>query len=106
MRADVGLSMRSDPQLAAFREAVFRGIWVDQQAMGDSATLSAVLSKAGLDPVEITALAADPAVKDALKLRTQEAVDRGAFGAPTFFVGDQMFWGQDRLDFVREALTQ
>ena len=106
MRADVGLSMRSDPQLAAFREAVFRGIWVDQQAMGDAATLSAVLSQAGLDPLEITALAADPAVKDALKRRTQEAVDRGAFGAPTFFVGDQMFWGQDRLDFVREALTQ
>lgn len=105
MRADVGLSMRNDPQLAAFREAVFRAIWVEQQAMGDAATLSAVLAKAGFDPADIAALAADPAVKDALKLRTQEAVDRGAFGAPTFFVGDEMFWGQDRIDFVREALT-
>ena len=50
------------------------------------------------------ALAADPQVKDRLKTLTQAAVDRGIFGAPTFFVGDQMFWGQDRLDFVREAL--
>ena len=106
MRADVGLSMREDAQLAAFREAVFRAIWVEQQAMGDVAVLSARLTKAGFDPAELSALAADPAVKDALKLRTQEAVDRGAFGAPTFFVGDEMFWGQDRLDFVRDALAR
>jgi 2-hydroxychromene-2-carboxylate isomerase len=44
-------------------------------------------------------------VKESLKIRTQQAVDRGVFGAPTFFVGDEMFWGQDRLDFVRAALT-
>jgi 2-hydroxychromene-2-carboxylate isomerase len=44
-------------------------------------------------------------VKDKLKATTQEAVDRGVFGAPTMFVGDTMYWGQDRLDFVREALT-
>ena len=50
------------------------------------------------------ALCNDAATKDALKAATQEAVDRGVFGAPTFFVGDQMFWGQDRMDFVKEAL--
>ena len=105
MRADVGLAMHNDARLAAFREAVFRAIWVDQQAMADPAVLAAVLSKAGFDSAEVAALAADPAVKEELKARTQEAVDRGVFGAPTFFVGDQMFWGQDRLDFVREALT-
>ncbi|MEO6626220.1 MAG: 2-hydroxychromene-2-carboxylate isomerase [Burkholderiaceae bacterium] len=105
MRADVGLTMRSDARLAAFRDAVFRGIWVDQQAMADPATLAAVLSKAGFDPAAMAVLAADPAVKEELKARTQEAVDRGVFGAPTFFVGEQMFWGQDRLEFVREALA-
>jgi DSBA-like thioredoxin domain len=47
---------------------------------------------------------ADPAVKERLKSSTDEAVRRGAFGAPTMFVDDQMFFGQDRLDFVREAL--
>jgi 2-hydroxychromene-2-carboxylate isomerase len=44
-------------------------------------------------------------VKDHLKANTQEAADRGAFGAPTFFVGDEMFFGQDRLHFVEEALA-
>ena len=53
----------------------------------------------------LLALAAEPEVKARLKAVTEEAVARGVFGAPTFFVGEQMFWGQDRLDFVREALT-
>jgi 2-hydroxychromene-2-carboxylate isomerase len=43
-------------------------------------------------------------VKDQLKVQTQDAVSRGVFGAPTFFVNNQMFWGQDRLDFIKEAL--
>jgi 2-hydroxychromene-2-carboxylate isomerase len=50
-------------------------------------------------------LASEQAVKDQLKALTGVAVSRGVFGAPTFFVDDQMFWGQDRLDFVREALA-
>jgi 2-hydroxychromene-2-carboxylate isomerase len=50
------------------------------------------------------ALVADPQVKDILRHNTDDAVRRGVFGAPTMFVGDEMFFGQDRLDFVREAL--
>jgi 2-hydroxychromene-2-carboxylate isomerase len=53
----------------------------------------------------LLALGAEPAVKDELKAATDAAVQRGVFGAPTFFIGEQMFWGQDRLDFVREALA-
>jgi 2-hydroxychromene-2-carboxylate isomerase len=52
------------------------------------------------------ALVADPEVKARLAANTEEAVARGAFGAPTFFVGEAMFFGQDRLDFVREALAR
>ena len=59
-----------------------------------------MLQQAGFDAAALLALASDPEVKDQLKAVTQEAVARGVFGAPTFFVGDQMFWGQDRLDFV------
>ena len=51
------------------------------------------------------ALVADQAVKDRLKTNTEAAVARGAFGAPTFFVEGEMFFGQDRLDFVEEALA-
>ncbi|MCX7225942.1 MAG: DsbA family protein, partial [Burkholderiales bacterium] len=56
-------------------------------------------------PAALLALSAEPEVKEALKARTEAAVQRGIFGAPTMFVGEQMFWGQDRLDFVREALA-
>jgi 2-hydroxychromene-2-carboxylate isomerase len=52
----------------------------------------------------LAASAADPQVKDRLKAVTQDAVARGVFGAPTFFANGQMYWGQDRLDFVRQAL--
>lgn len=104
MRIDAGLAMRADPRLPIYRDAMFRAIWVDQQNMNDPATVGAVLARAGFDPTEMLAIASDPVVKDALKALTQAAVDRGIFGAPTFFVGDEMFWGQDRLDFVRESL--
>jgi 2-hydroxychromene-2-carboxylate isomerase len=59
----------------------------------------------GFDPAEIDRLANDAEVKAALRKTTEEAVSRGVFGAPTTFVGDEMFFGQDRLDFVREALA-
>ena len=104
MRGALGLQMRAPERMVPYVDAVYRAIWVDGKNMNDPATVSAVLKAAGFDPEQILALSADPAVKDQLKVATQEAVARGAFGAPTFFVGDQMFWGQDRLDFVKEAL--
>jgi 2-hydroxychromene-2-carboxylate isomerase len=58
-----------------------------------------------LDPTELVSRIGQQAVKDRLIANTEEAVNRGAFGAPTFFVGEQMFFGQDRLDFVAEALS-
>lgn len=74
------------------------------QVLINPAVLAQVLARAGLDAAELADLAAQPHVKEALKEHTQEAVERGVFGAPTFFVGEHMFWGQDRLDFVLEAL--
>lgn len=105
MRIDAGLAQRGDPRLPAYRDAAFRAIWAEQRNMGDPATVAQVLAAAGLDAQELLAIAADPAVKELLKDLTQQAVDRGVFGAPTFFVGDEMFWGQDRLDFVQAALA-
>ena len=105
MRIDVGMLEAGHAQLQAYRDAVFRAIWVEQRNMGDADTVAEVLGAAGLDAPALMAMATDPLVKEALKTRTQQAVERGVFGAPTFFVGDEMFWGQDRLDFVRAALT-
>ena len=105
MRAAVGLQRRADARFEAYCAAMFRAIWVDAINLGDPAVLAATLTGAGFDPAALLALSAEPEVKEALKARTDAAVQRGIFGAPTMFVGEQMFWGQDRLDFVREALA-
>ena len=62
------------------------------------------VAAAGFDPQALLALTNEAQTKQALKDATEEAVRRGVFGAPTFFVGEQMFWGQDRIDFLKEAL--
>lgn len=105
MRAAAGLQMRGDARFEDYCAAMFRAIWVDAQNMNDPAVVAAVLTSAGFEPQALLALSSEPAVKDELKAVTEAAVQRGVFGAPTFFVADQMFWGQDRLDFVREALA-
>ena len=105
MRGATGLQMHQPARFADYVAAMYRAMWVDGRDMNDAATVGAVLQAAGFDPGAVLALAARQDVKDQLKAATQEAVARGVFGAPTMFVGDQMFWGQDRLDFVRESLT-
>jgi 2-hydroxychromene-2-carboxylate isomerase len=104
MRGAAGLQMRSPEQLARYLEVVERALWETPKNLGDPAVLAATLSEGGFDAEAFAALVADPEVKARLIATTEEAVGRGVFGAPTFFVGDQMFFGQDRLEFVREAL--
>ncbi len=104
MRGAIGLQMRDEARMAPYADAVFRAIWVEGLDMGEPQVVGAALQRAGFDPQALFALASEPEVKERLKAATQEAVARGVFGAPTFFVGSQMYWGQDRLDFVKEAL--
>ena len=85
-------------------EAVFQAMWVDGKDMGNPEVLAEVLAGAGFDTAELLQKLNDPAVKDRLRQITEQAIERGVFGAPTLFVGDEMFFGQDRLDFVEEAL--
>lgn len=105
MRIAVGLQQRQDARFEDYCAAMFGAIWVDAQNLNDPAVVAAVLTQAGFDPAALLALSSEPAVKEQLKAVTAAAVQRGVFGAPTFFVAEQMFWGQDRLDFVRDALT-
>jgi len=104
MRIAVGLQDRKDPRFQEYMAVIYQAIWVDNQNMNDPAVVAEVLNRHGFDANALLALAQDPAVKEALKAATEAAVARGVFGAPTIFVGTEMFWGQDRLDFVREAL--
>ena len=105
MRGAAGLQLRQPERLPAYCDAVFAALWQQQKNLGDPAVLAATQAAAGFESEAFVALAADPEVKAALVGATEEAVARGVFGAPTCFVGDAMFFGQDRLDFVREALA-
>ena len=104
MRAVTGIQLRRPEQLQQLLACVFKALWIDALNLNDAQLTARILTEGGFDPAEIERLTQDPETKAALKATTQEAVERGVFGAPTLFVGDQMFFGQDRMDFVREAL--
>lgn len=104
MRGAVAMQLHEENRFLPYVDAIFRAIWVEGRDMNDAATVGAVLQGAGFDAAGLLARTQQPEVKDRLKAITQEAVARGVFGAPTFFVAGRMYWGQDRLDFVKEAL--
>jgi 2-hydroxychromene-2-carboxylate isomerase len=106
MRGAVGLQVRQPERFMPYVEAMFRAMWVEPVNLGDAAVLAATLGAAGFDAAQFQSLVADPEVKAKLIANTDAAVARGVFGAPTCFVGDEMFFGQDRLDFVREAAAE
>ncbi len=85
--------------------ALFVAMWKAPCKLSEPEALSRVLTEAGLDAGHWLERAGDEGVKDTLKANTEAAVKRGVFGAPTLFVGNEMFFGQDRLDFVEEALA-
>jgi 2-hydroxychromene-2-carboxylate isomerase len=105
MRGAAGLRLRQPQDFERYAGAVFQALWVTPRNLGDAEVLAATLAEAGFDPAAFTALVADAEVKAALVASTEEAVARGVFGAPSCFVGGELFFGQDRLDFVREALA-
>jgi len=90
-------------KLLPYTHALYRAYWAEGRDISDAAVVEDVATKAGLAGAAL--LADAPNFKEALKAQTQEAVDRGSFGAPTFFVGQEMFIGNDRLDFAIEALA-
>lgn len=104
MRGATGAQLRAPERFQDYLRGVFHAMWVAPQNLNDPATTAAALTAAGFDPAEVMGWANDAEVKAALRATTEEAVARGVFGAPTMFVGAEMFFGQDRLDFVRAAL--
>ncbi|SDT11110.1 2-hydroxychromene-2-carboxylate isomerase [Halopseudomonas litoralis] len=92
-------------QFVPYVDAVFQAMWVDQQDMGNPEVVGKVLGGHGFDINDVMQKINDPAVKDRLRSITEAAIERGVFGAPTMFVGEEMFFGQDRLEFVEEALA-
>jgi len=104
MRAITGAQTRAPERLQELTDAVFKAIWVEKLNMNDPAVASTALDSAGFSSELITGWVSDADIKARLKKTTEEAVQRGVFGAPTMFVNSEMFFGQDRLEWVREAL--
>jgi len=105
MRGAVAMQMQGADELQRYLAAIFGAMFEQPRNLNLPAEIGAVLQQAGFDPAAFLAAINDQAVKDKLKSDTAEAVARGVFGAPTFFVGDEMYWGQDRLHFVDHALA-
>ncbi|MGI9351562.1 MAG: 2-hydroxychromene-2-carboxylate isomerase [Rhizobiaceae bacterium] len=95
---------REKSEILKLANGFFDAMWVHDQDINDVAVVTQVVSRAGIDPAEYQEKLSNPANKQALVDITEEAVSRGMFGVPTFFVDQNMHWGQDRIDFVKEDL--
>ncbi|MFO0018859.1 MAG: DsbA family protein, partial [Alphaproteobacteria bacterium] len=98
------VSLEGDDQIR-FIEALNPAIWEQELDVADAGAVAAVLTAAGFDAEALAARTQDPAVKQALIDNTERAVERGTFGIPTFYVGDEMFFGKERLGQIEEMLA-
>lgn len=87
-----------------YADAVFDAMWQEQLDLGQVDVVVKILQNAGLDAMALLELTQSDAIKQTLIANTNQAIDRGVFGAPTMFVGDEMYFGQDRLDFIEADL--
>jgi 2-hydroxychromene-2-carboxylate isomerase len=86
-------------------DEMFRHMWAQPKDMDDPAVIGAALQESGFDAAKLLALAQEQTVKDELAANTSRSVERGSFGTPTFFVGDEIYFGKDRLRDVEEAIV-
>ena len=99
------VSLESDDQIK-FIDALIPAIWEDGLDVTDVAAVAIVLTKAGFDAESLAAKAQHPAIKQAVIDSTEKAVERGVFGIPTFFIGEEMFFGKERLGQIEEMLEK
>lgn len=85
---------------------VLKAVWEEDKDPADPATLARLIAETGLDAEKVMALGADPQWLERRRTDTEAALARGAFGAPFYIIGEDMFWGQDRLDFVARRLAR
>lgn len=82
-----------------------RAVWAEERDIADRDTVRTVIAAAGLDPEPLLVAAEGPRAAETWDRNTREAIERGVFGAPTYALGTELFWGQDRLDFLDRALV-
>jgi 2-hydroxychromene-2-carboxylate isomerase len=100
------LAAKTPADAAVITLALYRAGWSEGKPLAKKDEILAVIAAAGIDPAPIATRIDAPDVVAQLDANTSEAAERGVFGSPTIFVGDAMFFGNDRLDFVREHLAR
>ena len=106
MRGAVGLQMQAPELFLKYVDAIYQAFWVESKNLGEVEVTQKTLNDAGLDSDKIFALVSNQEVKNKLKLNSDSAVERGVFGAPSFFYRGELFFGQDRLQFLKEAIEK
>jgi len=97
-------TLQDSDEFPAYLDAMFNAVWQEEKDMAEPSEIAGVVSGLGLNAEEFALLCQKPEWKQKLKANTDEAVERGAFGAPAIFVGDDLYFGQDRLFMVAEAV--
>jgi 2-hydroxychromene-2-carboxylate isomerase len=98
------VAMKMDGDFARYVDVVFHHMWEEPKKMDNPAVIRAALDESGLDGGKLLERTQDPKVKEALLRNTEASVARGAFGSPTFFVGDEIFFGKDRLRDMEDEI--
>ncbi len=112
MKSDTSLALRAalvakdEGRLLEFHGPMYRTRWADPKDPADPQVVRSLLEQAGLDAEAALGRAQSQDLVARLAADTKEAIDRGVFGVPTIFVGDEMFWGNDRFELVRHYLTK
>ena len=95
-----------DAPAIALAHAVLRAVWEEERSPADAATLAELITGCGLDAEAVMKLGAEPQWQEMRVADTQAALARGVFGAPSYVIGGEIFWGQDRLAFVERFLAK
>lgn len=95
-----------DREAIALAHRVLKALWQEDRNPGDPDTLAALIGDVGLEPGAVMDLGSDPKWAERRTADTAAALARGVFGAPSYVIGDEIFWGQDRLDFVERRLAE
>jgi 2-hydroxychromene-2-carboxylate isomerase len=91
---------------AALVNGILTAVWAEDRDIADAGTLKAIAGERGLDGEALLAAGDDEAIKAAYSANTEQALAAGVFGAPSFVLDDELYWGQDRLDFLDRALGE
>ena len=106
MRGGAGLELDAPERLPTYLEAGLKAMWEEEKNLNDPDVVHQVFAEAGFDSEALFARAVEPEVKQHLMDNTAKAVERGAFGIPTFYVGDEMYFGKERLGQVEAEILR